>query len=338
MVLSERMLAVCRLVSPCTCLADIGTDHAYVPIFLVRQGVVRRAIAMDVGRGPLQHAQQDIEAEGLSDRIETRLSDGLRGLKEGEADTILIAGMGGALTIRIMTEGLHLLDLSAPQAAPGASAGGSAPKAAPDASAGDDSPNSPAGGSVQDAAPDASAGDAIPDTSAGDAAPDTSAGDAILDTSAGDAASAPSTGDDSPNSPAGDAAPRNLPPAAIRELILQPQSEIPAVRRYVSGHGWQIDREDMVLEDGKYYPMMQLHPAPDDPAGRKLSALEAQYGPCLLKEAHPVLRQYLQWERELLGKVLASLPENDSDRIRKRRQELEGRIRLNREAQEMTTR
>ncbi len=89
-------------------MADIGTDHGYIPIFLVQQGVAEHAIAMDIGAGPLSRARDHIFRYGLSGRIETRLSDGLHKLLPGEADTVIIAGMGGDLMLRIMNEGSHV--------------------------------------------------------------------------------------------------------------------------------------------------------------------------------------------------------------------------------------
>ena len=82
--------------------ADIGTDHAYVPIELVRSGRAERVIATDVHRGPLDIAAGHIERYGLSDRIETRLGAGLSVLRPGEADTIVVAGMGGELIAEIL--------------------------------------------------------------------------------------------------------------------------------------------------------------------------------------------------------------------------------------------
>ena len=90
-------------------LADVGTDHGYIPIALVQTGKVSRAIAMDINKGPLERAALHIREQHLEDRITTRLSDGMTALKEGEADTVLIAGMGGALTVHILEGGAHCL-------------------------------------------------------------------------------------------------------------------------------------------------------------------------------------------------------------------------------------
>ena len=77
--------------------ADIGTDHAYVPIRLIKDGRAKRVIATDIREGPAEIAKANIEKYGLSDKIEVRLGEGLSVLKKGEADTVIIAGMGGEL-------------------------------------------------------------------------------------------------------------------------------------------------------------------------------------------------------------------------------------------------
>lgn len=82
--------------------ADIGTDHAYVPIELIRSGRATRVIASDVRQGPLDIARANIDESGLSDKIETRLGSGLSVLSPGEADTVIIAGMGGELIADIL--------------------------------------------------------------------------------------------------------------------------------------------------------------------------------------------------------------------------------------------
>ena len=82
--------------------ADIGTDHAYVPIELIRSGRAARVIASDVRKGPLDIAKGNVAQSGLLDKIETRLGSGLSVLSPGEADTIIIAGMGGELIADIL--------------------------------------------------------------------------------------------------------------------------------------------------------------------------------------------------------------------------------------------
>lgn len=104
MELSKRLAAVASLVSRGSLAADVGTDHGYVPIYLAQTGRCRHIIAMDVNPGPLGRAKEHIREYGLVSVIETRLADGLKGLKKGEADTMIAAGMGGGLIIRILNE------------------------------------------------------------------------------------------------------------------------------------------------------------------------------------------------------------------------------------------
>ena len=89
--ISNRLLTVARAVTPGRRVADIGTDHGYVPIWLAERDIIPSAIAMDVNRGPLERAYAHIRESGLQDRIETRLSDGLAALGQDEAVTLVIA-------------------------------------------------------------------------------------------------------------------------------------------------------------------------------------------------------------------------------------------------------
>lgn len=105
MKLSKRLEMIASLVTEGSTVADIGTDHGYIPIWLVSRGICPRAYAMDVRKGPLARAGEHVREYGLEDQITLRLSDGLRELKPGEADTVVIAGMGGQLICRILEEG-----------------------------------------------------------------------------------------------------------------------------------------------------------------------------------------------------------------------------------------
>ncbi len=84
------------------CVADVGCDHGYVSIYLVQKGIAQTPLAMDVRKGPLSMAESNISDYGLSDKIRVRLSDGLSELEKGEADALVIAGMGGKLMISIL--------------------------------------------------------------------------------------------------------------------------------------------------------------------------------------------------------------------------------------------
>lgn len=88
-------------------LADIGTDHCFLPIFAIKSGKVDRAVGVDVNKGPLESAHVNIAAEGLEDKIELRLGDGFSPLDIGECDIAVISGMGGMLIIKIIEKGLE---------------------------------------------------------------------------------------------------------------------------------------------------------------------------------------------------------------------------------------
>lgn len=110
MKLSHRLKTIASFVPEGSNVADIGTDHGYIPIYLVQNHIADHAIAMDVRKGPLERAESHIKDYGLEKQIEVRLSDGLGKLLPGEADTVVIAGMGGGLLIHILEEGRHVWD------------------------------------------------------------------------------------------------------------------------------------------------------------------------------------------------------------------------------------
>ena len=204
-----------NLVTPGKRLADIGTDHGYVPIWLYEQGRIPFALAMDLREGPLQRAAEHIRMHGLDEKIKTRLSDGLEKLLPGETDSIVIAGMGGMLVIKILTQGQTVLD-------------------------------------------------------------------------------------------------------SIQELILQPQSDLDAVREYLHRTGFVIVQEEMVFEEGKYYPMMKaVHGENTD--DRKIWFL---YGRLLLENRHPVLESYLQKEYDSCCKLLEKLSKTATEVSSRRCEEL----------------
>lgn len=230
MELSKRLSAVAALVTEGLRLADIGTDHAYIPIYLVSTGKIPGALAMDVNRGPLLRAEENIRLYGLEEKIKIRISDGLASLHAGEAESAVIAGMGGPLTIRILREGRE--------------------KA-----------------------------------------------------------------------------------AGLKECILQPQSEIEKVRAFLLEEGFFFLREDMVEEDGKYYPMMKVKPpAACGACGGHGSAgwneAELRYGKMLLEEKDPVLRNYLEREICIRKRIMAGLKNNGSEKAAARRRELEEELRI----------
>lgn len=203
MQLSKRMHRLSSSVTEGNRLADVGTDHGYVPIDLVLRKKIPSAIAMDVNKGPLERAREHIHTYGLDTYIETRLSDGLACLGPGEADTVLIAGMGGALTVRILSGGSHCLD-------------------------------------------------------------------------------------------------------SVKELVLQPQSEIHLVREWLCGNGFCIELEDIVLDEGKYYPLMRAVHGPSS----VLTKAERYYGCAAVQRSPETLKEYLLSEMDKNEKIRKLLQEN----------------------------
>lgn len=234
MELSKRLGAVASLVTPGMRIVDIGTDHAYIPIYLIEKKLVPTAIAMDVNEGPLKRAEAHIREAGMSRVISVRCSDGFGKLEPGEADSAILAGMGGGLMIRILS-------------------------------------------SNRDAA------------------------------------------------------------YSMQEYVLQPQSEIARVRRFLLEHQFLIIQEDMVLDEGKFYPMMKVCPPVGntesfpETAGRETRSAcqqlwnetEIRYGKFLLEGQHPVLREFLLREKRIHTRIYDELKEKSGSLIEKRKQELQ---------------
>lgn len=105
MELSLRLKKVASLVEKCEIMADIGTDHAYIPIYLVKKEICNKAIASDINKGPVEKAKINVAFEELQNKIECRLGGGLSTVAAGEVDCAIIAGMGGNLIRDIIEEG-----------------------------------------------------------------------------------------------------------------------------------------------------------------------------------------------------------------------------------------
>lgn len=108
MELSLRLKTIVGLVDKCNCVADIGTDHGYVPIELIKNNTCIKAIASDINKGPVKKASINIVSEDLQEQIDCRLGSGLNTVKVGEAQGVIIAGMGGNLIRDIIEEGLEV--------------------------------------------------------------------------------------------------------------------------------------------------------------------------------------------------------------------------------------
>lgn len=102
--LSKRLAALAGLVRPGARFADIGTDHALLPVNLALAGTIAYAVAGDVNAGPAEAARRQVRAAGIGDIVSVRHGDGLSVLAPGEVDTVCIAGMGGSLMVRLLEE------------------------------------------------------------------------------------------------------------------------------------------------------------------------------------------------------------------------------------------
>lgn len=109
MKLSQRLQYILEQIPPGSVLADIGSDHALLPVAAVESGRASKAVAGEVNEGPLRAARKQVADAGLADRIDVRHGNGLQVLEAGEADVITIAGMGGALIATILDEGTDKL-------------------------------------------------------------------------------------------------------------------------------------------------------------------------------------------------------------------------------------
>ena len=101
-MLSKRLKTVADMVTIGNIVADIGTDHGYVPIYLVKNGICPKAYAMDINEGPIISAVNNIAEEGLTEKICVIQSDGMEKLEPQMADSVIIAGMGGELIVKIL--------------------------------------------------------------------------------------------------------------------------------------------------------------------------------------------------------------------------------------------
>lgn len=102
MKLTPRLQTIANHIPQNTICGDIGTDHAYIPIYIVENKISNKVIATDINKGPLAIANKQIRLSGLENHIETRLGDGLQPIKPYEVETIVIAGMGGLLIKEIL--------------------------------------------------------------------------------------------------------------------------------------------------------------------------------------------------------------------------------------------
>lgn len=111
MELSKRLIKIISHVDNCTSIADIGTDHGYIPIYLVKNKICQRAVASDINKGPIEKAITNVRFEGLSKEIKCVLAPGLKSVAKKEVNGVIIAGIGGNLTRDIILEDIEKVKL-----------------------------------------------------------------------------------------------------------------------------------------------------------------------------------------------------------------------------------
>ena len=109
MELSIRLKCIVSMIEKCDSVIDVGTDHGYVPIYLVQNGITKQAIASDINRGPVEKAKNNIVRNNVCNQISCRLGSGLSTVKEGEVQVAIIAGMGGNLIRDILETDLDIV-------------------------------------------------------------------------------------------------------------------------------------------------------------------------------------------------------------------------------------
>ena len=101
--LSPRLKKIAEYAAGSTCLCDVGTDHGYIPVYMIKNELCRKAYAADIGAAPLSRAKDFIKSNFLEEKIETVLSDGLKEIPK-DYDCVVIAGMGGEMIVKILSE------------------------------------------------------------------------------------------------------------------------------------------------------------------------------------------------------------------------------------------
>ncbi len=230
-LLSDRLKAVAEMITPGIPVADIGCDHAYLPIYLVRENISPYVVACDVNAGPVIRAQENIEDVDLAENIDVRQGDGLSVLTPGEVKSVVLAGMGGKLMIRILSDGEDVLE-------------------------------------------------------------------------------------------------------KVSEVIMEPQSDVAALRHFLQDRGFRIISENMVSEEGKFYPIIKaVHGTMDWDR-----EIYFRYGKILLREENPVLHEFLLIEKEYCSNLLRELSENeDIPHVFVRMEEVKTDLALNTDALQLVT-
>ena len=204
MKLSKRLQTIADFVKKGAVVADIGTDHAHIPIYLIKNNIISKAYACDINAGPLEKAKENINYYGVKN-IELRLSNGLEKLKTDEADTFIIAGMGGELITDILERGRRFFE-------------------------------------------------------------------------------------------------------SKRKFILSPHTKIDEVRKYLLSNGFEITKEDMCIDEGKFYTVTEAKYTENK---EMYSEAEFLYGKYLIENKHPVLLRFLKKEEAKYISILSNIGLNE---------------------------
>ena len=215
MKLSKRLQTIADFVKKDAVVADIGTDHAHIPIYLIENNIIDKAYACDINKGPLEKAKENIANFGVSKNIVLRLSNGLDKMSNKEVDTIIIAGMGGELIIDILNRGKVFFDKK-------------------------------------------------------------------------------------------------------NTFILSPHTKTDEVRDYLIRNGFKIIKEDMCIDEGKFYTVMEVRYTENTVM---YSEAELLYGKYLIENKHPVLLRFLKKEEEKYINILSNTGLNED-----RKKELRHRL------------
>lgn len=200
MNIDARLKAVGNMVPAGCVLADIGTDHAYLPVRLLEERHIAAAIAGDIAEGPCRSARMTVAAHGMKDRIDVRKGSGLEVLRPGEAQCAVIAGMGASTITGIL-----------------------------------------------------------------EASPEVA--------------------------------------AALEVLVLQPMAGAASLRRWLCGHGWKLQSEDLVEDGEHFYEIMSaVH-------GESAAYTDAEYavGPVLLRQGHELLDKHFTRQIEICRRLLEGM-------------------------------
>lgn len=217
MNISKRLERIAEFVPKGSIVADIGSDHGFVPIHLITEGKIHRAVAGEVNEGPFQRARANIAHVGLQKQIDVRKGNGLEVLAKGEVSVIVIAGMGGGTIVTILASGMEKLE-------------------------------------------------------------------------------------------------------GVKRLILQPQGDADHVRTWLTGNGWAIIDEDLILEDQVLYEIIVA-----EHGEQQLSEQETEFGPVLLQTAHPLLQRKIDQEMERTERVIRNVTKSKGEGAERKLEVMEQR-------------